>query len=73
LEALRALAKPVSARPSHDPAASEVVEMHEPPADALRKKKDSSMRGDQPREGRGRAGVRIGGQHRRLMAISRFS
>ena len=25
-------------------AASEVVEMHEPPADALRKKKDSSMR-----------------------------
>src|ERR1700686_135202 len=26
------------------PAGSEIVEMHEPPADALRRKKDSSMR-----------------------------
>src|SRR6185295_2678550 len=36
--------------------ASEVVEMHEPPVDARR---------DQSRQERGRAGVRLRGQHRR--------
>ena len=54
-------------------AASEVVEMHEPPADALRKKKDSSMRVaiNLVKEGTAQACVSAGNTGA-LMAISRF-
>ena len=53
--------------------ASEVVEMHEPPADALRRKKDSSMRVaiNLVRDGRADACVSAGNTGA-LMAISRF-
>ena len=53
--------------------ASEVVEMHEPPADALRRKKDSSMRVaiNLVKEGRAEACVSAGNTGA-LMAISRF-
>jgi len=54
-------------------AASEVVEMHEPPADALRRKKDSSMRVaiNLVKEGVAEACVSAGNTGA-LMAISRF-
>ena len=54
-------------------AASEVVEMHEPPADALRKKKDSSMRVaiNLVKEGVAHACVSAGNTGA-LMAIARF-
>jgi glycerol-3-phosphate acyltransferase PlsX len=54
-------------------AASEVVEMHEPPADALRRKKDSSMRVaiNLVREGQADACVSAGNTGA-LMAIGRF-
>ena len=54
-------------------AASEVVEMHEPPADALRRKKDSSMRVaiDLVKDGAAQACVSAGNTGA-LMAISRF-
>jgi glycerol-3-phosphate acyltransferase PlsX len=54
-------------------AASEVVEMHEPPADALRKKKDSSMRVaiNLVKEGTANACVSAGNTGA-LMAIARF-
>jgi len=53
--------------------ASEVVEMHEPPADALRRKKDSSMRVaiNLVKEGRAQACVSAGNTGA-LMAIARF-
>ena len=53
-------------------AATEVVEMREGPASALRGKKDSSMRVASISSRREGGGLRLGGQHRRLMAISRF-
>ena len=54
-------------------AASEIVEMHEPPADALRKKKDSSMRVavNLVKDGAAQACVSAGNTGA-LMAISRF-
>jgi glycerol-3-phosphate acyltransferase PlsX len=54
-------------------AATEVVEMHEPPADALRKKKDSSMRVavNLVKDGSAQACVSAGNTGA-LMAISRF-
>src|SRR5690242_3324772 len=54
-------------------AASEVVEMHEPPADALRRKKDSSMRVaiNLVKEGAAHACVSAGNTGA-LMAIARF-
>ncbi|MFI4954248.1 MAG: hypothetical protein ACHP7M_14015, partial [Burkholderiales bacterium] len=54
-------------------AASEVVEMHEPPADALRRKKDSSMRVaiNLVKDGGAQACVSAGNTGA-LMAISRF-
>jgi glycerol-3-phosphate acyltransferase PlsX len=54
-------------------AASEVVEMHEPPGDALRRKKDSSMRVavNLVREGQADACVSAGNTGA-LMAIARF-
>ena len=54
-------------------AASEVIEMHEPPADALRRKKDSSMRVavNLVKEGTAQACVSAGNTGA-LMAISRF-
>ncbi len=54
-------------------AASEVVEMHEPPADALRQKKDSSMRVaiNLVKDGAAQACVSAGNTGA-LMAISRF-
>ena len=54
-------------------AASEIVEMHEPPADALRRKKDSSMRVsiNLVKEGVAQACVSAGNTGA-LMAISRF-
>jgi len=54
-------------------AASEVVEMHEPPADALRRKKDSSMRVavNLVKDGTAQACVSAGNTGA-LMAISRF-
>jgi glycerol-3-phosphate acyltransferase PlsX len=54
-------------------AATEVVEMHEPPADALRRKKDSSMRVaiNLVKEDRAHACVSAGNTGA-LMAISRF-
>ena len=54
-------------------AASEIVEMHEPPADALRRKKDSSMRVavNLVRDGVAQACVSAGNTGA-LMAISRF-
>ena len=53
--------------------ASEVVEMHEPVASALRSKKDSSMRvaADLVKEGRAQAALSAGNTGA-LMAISRF-
>ena len=63
-----AAAERVSIRP-----ASEIVAMHEPPADALRRKKDSSMRIaiDLVKEGAAQACVSAGNTGA-LMAISRF-
>ena len=54
-------------------AASEIVEMHEPPADALRRKKDSSMRVaiNLVKDGTAQACVSAGNTGA-LMAISRF-
>ena len=54
-------------------AASEIVEMHEPPADALRRKKDSSMRVaiNLVKEGAAHACVSAGNTGA-LMAIARF-
>ncbi len=54
-------------------AASEVVEMHEPPADALRRKKDSSMRVaiNLVKDGSAQACISAGNTGA-LMAISRF-
>ncbi|MGH8799581.1 MAG: phosphate acyltransferase PlsX [Casimicrobiaceae bacterium] len=54
-------------------AASEVIEMHEPPGDALRRKKDSSMRVaiNLVKEGAAQACVSAGNTGA-LMAISRF-
>ena len=70
-----ALAKqksPASSRLTIHPA-TEVVEMHEPPADALRKKKDSSMRVavNLVKDGTAQACVSAGNTGA-LMAISRF-
>jgi glycerol-3-phosphate acyltransferase PlsX len=63
-----AAAERVSVRP-----ASEIVAMHEPPADALRRKKDSSMRVaiNLVKEGAAQACVSAGNTGA-LMAISRF-
>jgi glycerol-3-phosphate acyltransferase PlsX len=70
--ALGKLKSPSKARLTIEPA-SEVVEMHEPPADALRRKKDSSMRVaiNLVKEGRAQACVSAGNTGA-LMAISRF-
>jgi glycerol-3-phosphate acyltransferase PlsX len=74
-EVRRALASrrsPAIARASVQPA-SEVVEMHEPPADALRRKKDSSMRVAINLVKRGDAQACVSaGNTGALMAISRF-
>jgi glycerol-3-phosphate acyltransferase PlsX len=73
LEALLATVKPaVRARISIHPA-TEVVDMDEPPADALRKKKDSSMRVaiNLVKEGKANACVSAGNTGA-LMAIARF-
>jgi len=73
LEALLATVKPaVRARISIHPA-TEVVDMDEPPADALRKKKDSSMRVaiNLVKEGTANACVSAGNTGA-LMAIARF-
>jgi len=73
LEAALAKARPqVRGRVSVH-AASEVVEMHEPPADALRRKKDSSMRVavNLVKEGVAHACVSAGNTGA-LMAIARF-
>jgi len=63
---------PAKARLTIQPAA-EVVEMHEPPADALRRKKDSSMRVavNLVKDGSAQACVSAGNTGA-LMAISRF-
>ncbi|HTS23316.1 MAG TPA: phosphate acyltransferase PlsX [Casimicrobiaceae bacterium] len=68
-----AAAKPRAADRATIHAASEVVEMHEPPADALRRKKDSSMRVaiNLVKEGAAQACVSAGNTGA-LMAISRF-
>jgi glycerol-3-phosphate acyltransferase PlsX len=50
--------------------ATEVVEMHEPPADALRRKRIRRCVSRSIWSRRDRAGVRLGRQHRALMAIS---
>ena len=73
LEALLATVKPaVRARISIHPA-TEVVDMDEPPADALRKKKDSSMRVaiNLVKDGEAQACVSAGNTGA-LMAIARF-
>ena len=71
-EALAAARSAAADRASIRPA-SEVVAMHEPPADALRRKKDSSMRIaiDLVKEGAAQACVSAGNTGA-LMAISRF-
>jgi phosphate acyltransferase len=70
--ALDAAASPAAERASIR-AASEIVEMHEPPADALRRKKDSSMRVaiNLVKDGAAQACVSAGNTGA-LMAISRF-
>ncbi len=70
--ALAKIKSPAKARIAIE-AASEVVEMHEPPADALRRKKDSSMRVavNLVKDGRAEACVSAGNTGA-LMAISRF-
>jgi glycerol-3-phosphate acyltransferase PlsX len=70
--ALARIKSPAKSRLALEPA-SEVVEMHEPPADALRRKKDSSMRVaiNLVRDGRAEACVSAGNTGA-LMAISRF-
>jgi len=70
--ALARLKSPATARLSLHPA-TEVVEMHEPPADALRRKKDSSMRVaiNLVKDGVAQACVSAGNTGA-LMAISRF-
>jgi len=70
--ALAKIKSPAKARLAILPA-SEVVEMHEPPADALRRKKDSSMRVaiNLVKDGRAEACVSAGNTGA-LMAISRF-
>ena len=71
-EALGAAQSAAVARVSVRPA-SEIVAMHEPPADALRRKKDSSMRIaiNLVKEGAAQACVSAGNTGA-LMAISRF-
>jgi len=70
--ALGRIKAPAKSRLTVEPA-SEVVEMHEPPADALRRKKDSSMRVaiNLVKDGRAEACVSAGNTGA-LMAISRF-
>jgi glycerol-3-phosphate acyltransferase PlsX len=70
--ALAAQRSPAAHRISVHPA-SEVVEMHEPPADALRRKKDSSMRVavNLVKQGEAQACISAGNTGA-LMAISRF-
>ncbi|NDP42015.1 MAG: phosphate acyltransferase PlsX [Aromatoleum sp.] len=70
--ALAKLRSPAKARLAIHPA-TEVVEMHEPPADALRRKKDSSMRVaiNLVKDGTAQACVSAGNTGA-LMAISRF-
>jgi glycerol-3-phosphate acyltransferase PlsX len=70
--ALAKIKSPSKARIVVEPA-TEVVEMHEPPADALRRKKDSSMRVaiNLVKVGRAQACVSAGNTGA-LMAISRF-
>ncbi|MEP7180876.1 MAG: phosphate acyltransferase PlsX [Betaproteobacteria bacterium] len=71
-DTLAKLKSPAKARLSIH-AATEVVEMHEPPADALRRKKDSSMRVavNLVKDGTAQACVSAGNTGA-LMAISRF-
>jgi glycerol-3-phosphate acyltransferase PlsX len=71
-KALRTTRSAAAERASVQPA-SEVVEMNEPPADALRRKKDSSMRiaVNLVKDGRAQACVSAGNTGA-LMAISRF-
>ena len=73
LEAALAKARPQLRGRVSVQAASEVVQMHEPPADALRKKKDSSMRVaiNLVKEGTADACVSAGNTGA-LMAIGRF-
>jgi glycerol-3-phosphate acyltransferase PlsX len=70
--ALAKIRSPARSRVVIEPA-TEVVEMHEPPADALRRKKDSSMRVaiNLVKDGRAQACVSAGNTGA-LMAISRF-
>jgi glycerol-3-phosphate acyltransferase PlsX len=70
--ALAKISSPAKSRLTVQPA-TEVVEMHEPPADALRRKKDSSMRVaiNLVKEERAHACVSAGNTGA-LMAISRF-
>ena len=69
----RAAAKPRAAERATIHAASEIVEMHEAPAEALRRKKDSSMRVaiNLVKDGAAQACVSAGNTGA-LMAISRF-